>query len=471
MININDYKIHIKNFVENFPVILSTTYSLRCCIPEDFIFDYLIMDESSQIDLLSGALALSCAKNVVIVGDSKQLPQIVNTKLKDKILDNNVDICYDYFQNSVLSAIVRTYKNSIPKEVLKEHYRCHPKIIEFCNKRYYNEELIAFPNEEHLSVEKPLMIRYTAKGNHMRKITKGKCKGTFNERKLEVIRDEILKDDPEIQKCLPDEMAIITPYRLQADNIVKSIDNIEGDTIHKFQGREKSVVVFSTVIDSSFQGKRGIDFVDNANMVNVAVSRAIKQFVVVTDNKLFNEYGNDIKALINYIKYNELYSDIKESQIVSIFDLLYSEYSKKLKDLDKNLLKRSKFKSENIIDTELNKIFKEKDFVDYKYEREILIRNCIKSIEHLSEAEQKYINNRARIDFIVFDKINKKPKLFIEVDGFQYHANSPIQLEKDRLKDSIANKCKIEILRFETEGKAYSEEKIRALIKEKLGIP
>ena len=40
--------------------------------------DYLIMDEASQVDIAAGALALSCAKNAVIVGDLKQLPNVVD---------------------------------------------------------------------------------------------------------------------------------------------------------------------------------------------------------------------------------------------------------------------------------------------------------------------------------------------------------------------------------------------------------
>lgn len=96
---------------------------------------YKITDESSQVDLLAGCLAISKAKNVIIVGDTKQLPQIVNKEIKNKIQDENIDICYNYFENNILSAMLRIYENKVPRKILREHYRCHPKIIEFCNKR------------------------------------------------------------------------------------------------------------------------------------------------------------------------------------------------------------------------------------------------------------------------------------------------------------------------------------------------
>ena len=53
-----------------YPVILSTTFSSRNSLNSDVVYDYLIMDEASQVDIATGALALSCARNVVIVGDS-----------------------------------------------------------------------------------------------------------------------------------------------------------------------------------------------------------------------------------------------------------------------------------------------------------------------------------------------------------------------------------------------------------------
>lgn len=466
--NIKNYKNNISEFLQAFPIILSTTYSLRDSIGGDYLLDYVIIDESSQVDLLAGSLALSCAKNVVIVGDEKQLPQIVDEKIKEKISDFNVNICYDYFKNSILSAIMLTYGNKIPSQTLKEHYRCHPRIIEFCNKRFYNNELIAFATPEHLSIKKPLVLYYTAEGNHMRKVTKGETKGTYNYREEEVIKNEVLKDS-RVEAYNKDEIGIVTPYRMQADNIQKDIENgIQSDTVHKYQGREKKLMIFSTVLDSTYMGKKGITFVDNPCMVNVAVSRAIDQFVVVTDNKLFNEEGKDIKALIKYIKYNELDSEIIQSQIVSVFDLLYKDYSEKLEKLNNRLLGKSKYKSEDIMDTKLCDILQKEEYKDYKYEREILVRNLFMNLDNLTQGEKEYVNNGARVDFVIYDKMNNKPALLIEVDGFTFHKNNPEQAKKDRLKDDIAKKNNIDIIRFETGEKAYSEEKIEEILREKL---
>lgn len=464
-----DYQFKIKQFLKSYPIVLSTTYSLRNCVPRDFIFDYVIIDEASQVDLVTGSLAISCAKNAIIVGDTKQLPQIVDAKIKEQISNKEVETCYDYFQNSILSAMLEIYGDKIPRKVLREHYRCHPKIIEFCNKRYYNGELIAFANDEHNSIEKPLVIYYTEKGNHLRKITKGENKGTYNMRELEVIEKEVL-EDKRIVQYKKEDIGITTPYRMQADLIQKIDTNIQSDTVHKFQGREKKLMILSTVLDNTKQGKQGLNFVDEACMVNVAVSRAVNQFVIVTDNKLFNEYGKEIKALLKYIKYNEMDSEIVQSQIVSVFDLLYKEYSKKLDYLSKSLLHRRKYKSEEIMDTILYYEFLKDDYKDYKYTGEYLLRELLKDVSNLNDEERQYINNRASIDFVIFNKMDNKPVLLIEVDGFEFHTNNPKQLVKDEMKDNIAKKNNIKLLRFETGGRAYNENYIINEIRKALNI-
>ena len=58
--------------------------SSRSSLNKEVVYDYLIMDEASQVDVATGALALSCAKNVIIVGDTKQLPNVVPDDIGNK---------------------------------------------------------------------------------------------------------------------------------------------------------------------------------------------------------------------------------------------------------------------------------------------------------------------------------------------------------------------------------------------------
>ena len=69
-------------------MVLSTTYSIKGTLSIDHIYDYLIVEEASQVDLAIGVLAFSCARNIVIVGDLKQLPNVLT---EDAIILTSVD--------------------------------------------------------------------------------------------------------------------------------------------------------------------------------------------------------------------------------------------------------------------------------------------------------------------------------------------------------------------------------------------
>ena len=96
-----------EDFLKEYPIVLSTTHSLRSCASENYLFDYVIVDEASQVDIVAGALALSCAKNAVIVGDLKQLTNIVSKDIKNIstmiFKEYNLDKAYSYAENSLLS--------------------------------------------------------------------------------------------------------------------------------------------------------------------------------------------------------------------------------------------------------------------------------------------------------------------------------------------------------------------------------
>ena len=54
------------------------------------------------------------------------------------------------------------------------------------------------------------------------------------------------------------------------------IDQVDADTVHKFQGRQKEVVILTTVLDETWRGRTGLRFVDDPQLINVAVSRAVE---------------------------------------------------------------------------------------------------------------------------------------------------------------------------------------------------
>jgi superfamily I DNA and/or RNA helicase len=444
-------------FIKEYPVILSTTHSLRNSAEKNYLFDYVIIDEASQVDLLTGALALSCAKNAVIVGDVKQLPNVVppevakNTK---SIFDSfDLNEAYNYANHSLLSSILALYKN-IPKTLLKEHYRCHPKIIGFCNQKFYNNELIILTNEQ--ENDKPLILYKTAKGNHAR--------GMLNQRQIDVIFNEIIPEQHiDVEK---QTVGIISPYRLQANELQKVIgtQNIKADTVHKYQGRERDIMILTTVSNDI----KVNDFVDNANLLNVAVSRAVEKLIVVVSDGSESWQGTNIGDLVKYIQYYNF--EMIQSQVYSVFDLLYNSYSEKLLEVLKKTKKVSEYRSENLMNAVLEKVLSESEFQSYDWVLHQPLRMLIKDPAKLSGEELRYaMNMLTHTDFVIFNKLDKMPILVVEVDGHSFHANNPAQLKRDKMKDDILRKYNIPIIRMKT-TESGEEERLRQKLMEILHL-
>jgi len=457
------FKARFPEFIKTFPIILSTTYALRRSIPQNYLLDYVIIDEASQVDILTGALAFSCCRNVIIVGDMKQLPQITDKKIEPMLKTSPPNSAYNYFQHNILSSIISLYGTKLPRETLRKHYRCHPQIIEFCNQKYYDGELIPFTSSN--MSECPLVLYKTAEGNHMRRVTRGEKKGNYNQRELDVTVEEIL-ENPVLAENR-ENIGFVTPYRKQANKAGQLLPNgIESDTVHKYQGREKDVMIMSTVLDNTRDGQMGLDFVDDAQMVNVAVSRAIRQFVLVTDHDLFFKRGKDIGDLIRYIQYSTLDENIIESNIISVFDLLYRQYSSKLIPLKAKMDQSARYQSEEALRVLLEEILAEPQNNRYRYVQGMLLRNLLNTVNLLTPEELTFVNNRASLDFVVYYKQDKACALVVEVDGFAFHENNPDQQRRDALKDAILKKYGVPMLRLATNG-SREWEKIQKALRER----
>ncbi|MGE5329882.1 MAG: AAA domain-containing protein [Deltaproteobacteria bacterium] len=439
------------SFIKEYPVILSTTHSLRSCSCENYLFDYVIIDEASQVDIVTGALAFSCAKNAVIVGDVKQLPNVVSSELaketKQIFESYQFEKAYSYADNSLLSSIVSLYKD-IPKTLLREHYRCHPKIIGFCNQKFYNNQLIILTNEG--DNDKPLVLYKTAKGNHAR--------GNLNQRQIDVIFEEIIPEQNIDDKT--QSVGIISPYRLQTNELIKTIGerNIEADTVHKYQGRERDVIILSTVANEIEVN----DFVDNPNLINVAISRAVNKLIVVVSDGCEEWQGTNVGDLVRYIQYNNF--EVIESKIYSVFDLLYSSYSEKLLEFMRRNKNISEYKSENLMNAVIEKVLSLPEFQSLDRVMHQPLKMLIKDPDKLNDEECRYaMNILTHTDFVIFNKLDKMPVLVVEVDGYAYHANNTRQYQRDKMKDNILKKYDIPILRIKTNESGEESKLISAL--------
>ena len=439
-------------FYNHFPVVLSTTHSIQYCTQKHRLFDYIIVDEASQVGLTSAVLALAACENVIIVGDSKQLPHVVPSNLEGALdcirekykLPNFID----YRKYSLLESIKARFGSSVPSTLLNEHYRCDPDIIGFCNKRFYNNSLvIQSVHKERRAIE---IVECPSHSEHNR----------MNDMQATTIADEML---PQIEN--KKDVGIVAPYRNQVNLIQQKIGNNEilVDTVHKFQGKERSVMILSTTSDRTrfYDDPEHIDFLNNCNLINVAISRAKDKLFVVASEEALRQENTLINDFYKYCQYNLKDYGFEKSKITSVFDLMYSDYNKEQKAKLKT--KVSKFDSENIIYDLLNKLCKSGEFgsisVLFNYPlRKIVDANLIND-----KADKAFVlHPNTHCDFVVYNLLDKSVRLVVEVDGKQHDLN--LQKMRDARKDRVLSHAGIRIIRIETSS-VKVEEKLRQALK------
>ena len=425
-----------EEFLIEYPVILSTTFSVITSLKSGYVFDCVIVDEASQVDLLSGVLAMACAKKLVIVGDPMQLPNVLTGQ--DQKRTQEIALQYDlpdhvrFDRNNLLSA-VRTAFPDMPETLLREHYRCHPKIIQFCNQKFYGGELLVMTHDKG---EPDVLRAYTTvAGRHAR--------GTFNQRQVDEITQTVL---PELGVINPADIGIVSPYRGQATRIRSSVgsEEIDVDTVHKYQGREKRIIIITTVANEANE------FVDNPNLLNVAVSRAQEKLRLVVSQEMAEGNGN-VADLVRYIRYNNC--EVVPGKVRSVFDLLYHDYAAVRMELLKKRKRISQYDSENLVNAEIEAVLRERAFrglgVVFQFPLSMLVREtAILTSEEFDYAFHPWTHT----DFVIYRKIDKSPVLVIEVDGYGFHREGTRQAERDVLKDSVLAKCGLPMLRLSTVG-------------------
>ena len=268
--------------------------------------------------------------------DVKRFPIVLSTTYS---ILNSVEGYLDYIKNNIVRSLESLYGDSVPVTLLREHYRCNPLIIGFCNQKYYKGELVTMTertNEKLGSVDYPVRLYRTAEGFHAR--------GNVNNRQIAVIRDEIL---PQYSDVDPKDIGIISPYRNQANRINTFLcgnSGMESDTIHKFQGREKRKIIFSTVSNEI------TEFMDSGELITMVMPANYE-----------TKHGSHIGDLIRYIEYWNPDGVVK-SKIVSYFDLLNPGGHSESLDVFKLKVKgKSRFDSENIIETIVKDVLSEDD--------------------------------------------------------------------------------------------------------------
>lgn len=278
-----------------FPVIFSTNISSRRLGSPKYMFDLVIMDEAGQCNVATALLPIAKADSLLLVGDPNQLKPVI--VLEDRINDMlkeqyHISEQYDYKHNSILS-VMRENDNISKYILLKYHYRCGKKIIDFSNQRYYGNALDLSAIKEDGALE-VLDVKNQNVGQRNEAIDEASA-----------IIDYVRRNNL-------DDVFIITPFVNQKELLqgllkANNITGVECGTIHSIQGAEKSTIIMSTAI-SYKTSKRTFEWIkDNFEIINVAVTRAKNKLIIAADTKmleLFSDKNDDLYNLVEYARNN-----------------------------------------------------------------------------------------------------------------------------------------------------------------------
>ena len=276
---------------------------------EPLTFDVLIVDEVSmapQPMLFWAASKASLA--ITIVGDFNQLSPISVSE---------DDLAQKWLAKSIFDTLkISTIKEACNDQrvnLLNMQYRMHPMISELPRTLIYEDKLKDDPNGNYeqindtISGETSLVLIDTSKDNPWAsQISSGSRFNLYN----------ALLSINLVEKILPsltndDKISIITPYRPQANLILKIADDkgidrnmVRINTIHSFQGSEEQIVIFDTVEGNGAKKwsilNEECNKTDAKKLINVAITRAESKLYIIANKNYFLEQfsANSIMAKI-----------------------------------------------------------------------------------------------------------------------------------------------------------------------------
>lgn len=316
---INNWRSNFKHLLSTYPVICCTNLTLGSNIPAiPELFDLVIVDEASQNDIPSILPALYRAKHAVIVGDANQLQHITNiSESQEAKIAQKTSIDPAQYSYLTLTAFDRAVMAVTEPKVhlLNNHYRSVPGIIGFSNQHFYGNRLVvkrpSLPGPAQDQHGTPLhgihLINVDGQTIYRAKSASKSCNNPAE-------ADQVLQLAVNYIKMGKTEIGIVTPYRSQKNllyikratlakempDLAGALKNIEIGTIHTFQGDEKEIIIFSTVI-AKRASKNSISWFDeNKNLVNVAVTRA-RDLLVVVGRKDTLQKSETMRKLVKYI--------------------------------------------------------------------------------------------------------------------------------------------------------------------------
>jgi uncharacterized protein len=267
-------------------------------------FDYLFIDEASQVCLANLIAASAAAKNFVFLGDQMQLAQ----PAKGSHPGDSGLSCLDYYLKGL---------STVPLDkgvFLPITRRLHPSICRFISDSVYEGRLdhhlctnsrMLVPTGQEVLVQSTSGIHYipvSHNGNRqsseeeaqvIQKVVKELLAMSFVEGQSEVTQRALTRND----------ILVVSPYNMQVRLLQSKLGReFRIASVDKFQGQEAPVVIFSLGASSVHEAPRGAEFIFDRNRLNVALSRAQCLAIVVGNSDLASGVvkNADQMCLVNF---------------------------------------------------------------------------------------------------------------------------------------------------------------------------
>lgn len=262
------------------------------------VFDLVVIDEAARANPLDLFIPMSMGKKIVLVGDHKQLPHMLEPDVLKMITDDPKFKDLEGIEKSLFERLFEMFsKGQKPKAISLTHqFRMHPEICKFVSESFYDRQL---KTSETITPElrsSPVAINEGKPLTFVNvPIAKGaETPGVSKSRKAEV--DAISRDLKSILETDKEAtVGIITFYSAQASKIKQSLEMILNDeessrvevgTVDAFQGKEFDYVMLSCVRSNRPKDdneKPVVGFLEKPNRLCVAFSRAVRQLIVYGD--------------------------------------------------------------------------------------------------------------------------------------------------------------------------------------------
>ena len=296
-------------------------------------YDCVIIDEASMAPLPAVLCASGLAQqNAVLVGDFLQLPpvakhKVIRTKTKsEEEAKEEERLVYDWLMRDIFAVAgveqgIKNGKNPQKMRQLKRQYRMHQSIAEIVNEVAYGQFGEDYTLETDVSATEnrwPILLdKEPARGSHIAfydtsvrapvasQLDGGSYYNLYNALVCLEIAKQAIKSGYET-------VGIISAYRAQVNLIQKMLADtfkttkqIDADTVHRFQGGEKQLIIFDvTTANTKSMYDDGVVNGDDMKLLNVAVSRAQDKCVVVGDLKSIVKYHSSsslVRKIIEHI--------------------------------------------------------------------------------------------------------------------------------------------------------------------------